>query len=183
MLTTELAAAPLPRKAVKSTSLNAMNLVLSYKNASGFPPKLSINKWKGKWTAASSSSSPFTEVSPLRKLWVQPSSQGGQRSDYFSGRSPDVNSDEQCCSSDSANNNEETEYTDNRQSPDEISFRLPELREVLTMIKERTNGTPNTDGKAPGNVFLVGTGPGDPELMTGESIECKFLFASEHHSF
>eukprot|EP00898_Chlorokybus_atmophyticus_P007814 jgi/Chlat1/8033/Chrsp71S07508 len=53
---------------------------------------------------------------------------------------------------------------------DAASNGLPELAEVLTMLKERKqqSGQPGQEG--PGEVYLVGTGPGDPELLTVKAL-------------
>ncbi|BBN07651.1 uroporphyrin-III C-methyltransferase [Marchantia polymorpha subsp. ruderalis] len=61
---------------------------------------------------------------------------------------------------------------DSNELSHEISSQLPELREVLIMLRDKWNeeAAAGKRQRGPGNVFLVGTGPGDPELLTVKAL-------------
>ena len=51
----------------------------------------------------------------------------------------------------------------------DIALQLPELKKLLGVLREKRTSERGEEC-GPGNVFLVGTGPGDPELLTLKAV-------------
>lgn len=52
----------------------------------------------------------------------------------------------------------------------DIALQLPELKKLLQVLKAKRETVTGNIKRGPGNVFLVGTGPGDPELLTLKAL-------------
>ncbi|KAK3414964.1 hypothetical protein EUGRSUZ_H00541, partial [Eucalyptus grandis] len=53
---------------------------------------------------------------------------------------------------------------------DDIALQLPELKNLLRVLKDKRERACGGEQCGPGNVYLVGTGPGDPELLTLKAV-------------
>ncbi|KAK6933731.1 Tetrapyrrole methylase [Dillenia turbinata] len=103
----------------------------------------------------SSNSSPFTERHSIDRY---------ERDSWLYKDDPTLSSSSSSCS---------LLYDSNSIRENDIASQLPELKKLLQVLREKRERNVGCGGereRAIGNVFLVDTGPGDPELLTVKAL-------------